>query len=223
MKIYAHRGFKDFVLCLGYKGEIIKEYFYNYEILNNDFTVALGADKGIEVHSEIGEKGWRVTLADTGENSLKGCRIKRIEKYVPGEVFMLTYGDGVIDLDLRRLLDFHLEHGRIGTVTGVRPLSRFGELMIEGKQVSSFAEKPQSSEGLINGGFFVFNRRIFDYLTEDESCDFEYGPLERLAEEGELMVYKHAAEWACMDTYRDLVYLNRLWSEGQAFWKVWND
>jgi glucose-1-phosphate cytidylyltransferase len=177
MKIYAHQGFKDFILCLGYKGEIIKSYFYNYEILNNDFTVELGNYKHVEIHSNHKEKGWRVTLADTGETALKGARIKRIEKYIDGDLFMLTYGDGVANINLHELLDFHKRHDRIGTVTGVRPPSRFGEMIIKDNQVVSFTEKPQVSEGLINGGFFVFNRKIFDYLSEDDNFDFEVGTL----------------------------------------------
>jgi len=223
MKIYAHQGFKDFILCLGYKGEMIKSYFYNYEILNNDFTIELGNYKRIEIHSNHKEKGWRVTLADTGERALKGARIKRIEKYVSGDLFMLTYGDGVADINLHELLAFHKSHGRIGTVTGVRPPSRFGEMMIKDNRVVAFTEKPQVSEGLINGGFFIFNRKIFDYLSDDDNCDFEVGPLERLAKDGELMVYEHKGEWACMDTYRDMLYLNKLWESGKAFWRIWGD
>lgn len=223
MKIYAHHGFKDFILCLGYKGEKIKSYFYNYEILNNDFTVELGSYKHVDIHSNHKETGWRVTLADTGEKALKGARIKRIEKYVGEDLFMLTYGDGVADINLHELLSFHKNHGRIGTVTGVRPPSRFGDLVVENNRVVSFTEKPQVSEGLINGGFFVFNRKIFDYLSEDDNCDFEFGPLEQLAEDGELIVYEHKGEWACMDTYRDMQYLNKLWENNEAFWKIWDE
>jgi glucose-1-phosphate cytidylyltransferase len=223
MKIYAYHGFKDFVLCLGYKGQMIKNYFYNYEVLNNDFTIELGDYKRVEIHSSHGEKGWRVTLADTGEKALKGARIKRIENYIKEDVFMLTYGDGLANINPHELLSFHKNHGRIGTVTGVRPPSRFGELAVKNGQVISFIEKPQVSEGLINGGFFVFNRKIFDYLSDDDSCDFEMGPLEELAKDGELIVYEHKGEWACMDTYRDMIYLNRLWESGKAFWKIWED
>jgi len=223
MKIYSAYGFKDFILCLGYKGEMIKSYFYNYEILNNDFTVELGNYKHIEIHSNHKEKGWRVTLADTGEMALKGARIKKIKKYVDGDLFMLTYGDGVANINLAELLAFHKSHGRIGTVTGVQPPSRFGEMIIKANQVVSFTEKPQVSEGLINGGFFVFNRKIFNYLSEDDNCDFEIGSLEQLAEEGELMLYKLKGEWACMDTYRDKIYLNELWKSGRAFWKIWDE
>ena len=223
MKIYANHGFKDFILCLGYKGEMIKNYFYNYEILNNDFTVELGSYKHVKIHSNHKEKGWRVTLADTGEMALKGSRIKKIEKYVDEDLFMLTYGDGVADINLHELLSFHKSHGRIGTVTGVRPPSRFGEMIIKDNKVVSFTEKPQVSEGLINGGFFVLNRRIFDYLSEDDNCDFEVGPLEQLAKDGELMVYELKKEWACMDTFRDMQYLNKLWESGRGFWKIWDE
>lgn len=223
MKIYSYYGFSDFIMCLGYKGEMIKNYFYNYEILNNDFTVELGNRTSLEIHSQHNEAGMRVTLADTGERTLKGARIKRIEKYVIGDTFMLTYGDGVAEIDLCELLSFHKSHGRIGTVTGVRPPSRFGELVVRDNKVVSFAEKPQVSAGLINGGFFVFDRKIFDYLTQDDNCDFEVGPLEKLAKDDELMVYEIKGNWACMDTLRDMEYLNRLWKDSKAFWKIWNE
>ena len=221
MKIYAHYGFKEFVLCLGYKGEIVKEYFYNYEVLNNDFTVKLGNHKDIEIHRGHSEKGWQVTLADTGAKTLKGARIKRIEKYIEDDLFMLTYGDGVANINLDELLSFHKSHGRIGTVTGVRPPSRFGEMVTSKNKVISFTEKPQVANGLINGGFFVLNRKIFDHLSEDANCDFEAGPLEQLSKAGELMVYEHEMEWACMDTLREVDYLSKLWNENKAFWKVW--
>ena len=220
MKIYSYYGFKDFILCLGYKGEMIKNYFCNYEILNNDFTVELGNHNNIEIYNNHKEKGWRVTLADTGEMALKGSRIKKIEKYIKDDLFMLTYGDGVADINLQEILSFHKSHGRIGTVTGVRPPSRFGEMIIKKDRVVSFTEKPQVSKGLINGGFFVLNRKIFNYLSEDDNCDFEIGSLEQLAKKGELMVYQHKGEWACMDTYRDMNYLNKLWQTGRAFWKI---
>ena len=221
MKIFAHYGIKDFVLSLGYKGEMIKEYFYNYEILSNDFTIELGNKKAIEVHSINSERNWRVTLADTGDKALKGARLKRVEKYIDDDQFMMTYGDGVADVDIRDLLEFHQGHGKLATVTGINPASRFGELKIKGNQVESFSEKPQNGAGLINGGFFVFNRGIFDYLSNNDSCDLEVGALEQIAREGQLMVYKHRGFWACMDTIRDMEYLNKLWAEGKAFWKVW--
>ncbi|MEA3254465.1 MAG: glucose-1-phosphate cytidylyltransferase [Candidatus Altiarchaeota archaeon] len=223
MKVYSHYGFKEFILALGYKGEVIKDYFYNYEILNNDFTIGLGSQKNIEIHSNHREQGWRITLADTGDKALKGSRIKKIEHYVDGDLFMLTYGDGIANIDLRELLSFHKNHGCIGTVTGVRPISRFGELAVEKDRVTSFMEKPQLSEGLVNGGFFVFNRDIFNYLSEDDNCDFEFGPLEQLAKDGELKVYKHEKDWECMDTFRDMKHLNKLWKNNEAFWKIWGD
>lgn len=221
MKLYAHYGFKDFVLCLGYKGEIIKEYFYHYEMYNSDFSIYLGKQKSIEVHNSHNELDWRVALIDTGEKALKGARIKRIEHLIEEEHFLLTYGDGVANLNIKQLVEFHLRHGRIGTVTGVRPPSLFGELQVRGDQVELFTEKPQTSSGLISGGFFVFSRKIFDYLSPADDCDFEPGPLEKLAQDGQLMVYEHRGEWACVDTYRDLEHLNHLWSTNRAFWKVW--
>ncbi len=221
MKLYAHYGIRDFVLSLGYKGEIIKEYFYNYEILSNDFTIELGNKKHIEIHSNNSEKDWRITLADTGNKSLKGARLKRVQRYVDDDTFMMTYGDGIANIDIENLLKFHRNHGKLATVTGINPASRFGELKIKGNQVESFSEKPKNGDGLINGGFFVFNRDIFDYLSEDENCDLEIGPLEKVAAEGQLMVYKHRGFWACMDTIRDTEYLNKLWNENNALWKIW--
>ena len=222
MKNYAHYGFKDFILCLGYKGEIIKEYFYNYEILSNDFTVELGNKKRIEMHSNNAEKDWRITLADTGDKALKGARLKRVQKYINDDQFMLTYGDGIANVDIIKLLEFHRNHGKLATVTGINPASRFGELKINGNHVESFSEKPKNGDGLINGGFFVFNRGIFDYLSENENCDLETGPVEKIAAEDQLMVYKHKGFWACMDTIRDTEYLNKLWEEGRVAWKVWD-
>lgn len=221
MKHYAHYGFKDFVLCLGYRGETIKEYFYNYEVYNEDFTVCLNEKKSIHVHNSQEDLGWRVALVDTGDKTLKGARIKRIEHLIDSDDFMLTYGDGVSDIDIRRLVDFHREHGKISTVTGVHPPSLFGELKVRGSQVELFTEKPQTSSGLISGGFFVMSRKIFDYLSADDDCDLEHGPLEKLAQQGQLMVYEHRGDWACVDTYRDLQHLNQLWATNRAFWKVW--
>ena len=221
MKIYAHYGYNEFILCLGYKGEMIKEYFYNYEILNSDFTIELGEHKHIIVHNQVTEKGWKITLADTGDKSLKGARLKMIEKYIPDDTFMVTYGDGVADIDISALVAFHKSHGKIATVTGVKPVSRFGELKVEGNVVTRFMEKPEISRARISGGFFVFNRRIFDYLKVDDPQDLEVGTLDRIAMERELMVYDHPGFWACMDTLRDVEYLNNLWNSGQAKWKVW--
>jgi len=223
MKIYAYYGFTDFVLCLGYKGEMIKDYFYHYSLLNNDFTVQLGNHKNIEIHSKNQEEDWRITLVDTGEKALKGARIKRIEKYINTDIFMLTYGDGVADINIADLLSFHHKHKRIATVTGVRPPSRFGALKVKGGKVFAFVEKPQTSQGLVNGGFFVLHRKIFRYLVDRDDCDFEKGILGELAKENELMLYEHKGEWECMDTFRDLEYLNNVWQERKAFWKVWHD
>ena len=220
MKTYSHFGFTDFVLCLGYKGDMIKRYFYEYELLNSDFTVELGSGRMI-THASHREDGWRVTLVDTGLRTLKGARLKRVEDYLDGETFMLTYGDGVADMDLPALLSFHRAQGKIGTVTAVRPPSRFGELVVQTSRVRLFTEKPQASAGFINGGFAVLDRRFLDYLSPEESCDLERGALERLAAEGELAAYEHPGQWACMDTLRDVEYLNNLWEQGRAFWKLW--
>ncbi|MBI5024573.1 MAG: glucose-1-phosphate cytidylyltransferase [Candidatus Omnitrophica bacterium] len=223
MKIYMHYGFNEFVLCLGYKGEMIKEFFNNYEILNNDFTIELGHRKHIEIHanSNAHEKSWKVTLVETGDKAMKGARLKKIEKYIDGDEFMMTYGDGVASVDVRALLAFHHNHGKLATLTGVNPVSRFGELKVKGDQVQVFREKPDDSTGLVNGGFLVFNRRIFNYLTEDDNCDLEIGPMETICQQGQLMVYKHTGAWFCMDTIRDVEHLNHLWASGKAGWKVW--
>ncbi|MEW5724393.1 MAG: glucose-1-phosphate cytidylyltransferase [Thermodesulfobacteriota bacterium] len=223
MKIYAHYGFTDFILALGYKSEMIKEYFYHYEIMNNDVTLELGKPDSLCLHKSHDEVGWRITLANTGRDALKGARIKRVEKYVDGDTFMLTYGDGVSDVNLERLLAFHRRHGKIATVTGISPAARFGEMVLDGDRVSSFFEKPDPSKDLyVNGGFFVLEREIFDYLSAEDECDFEHGPLEKLAQEGQLMIYRHDGFWACMDNLRDMDYLNGLWSQGKAAWKVWD-
>ena len=181
MKSYAVYGFTDFIICLGYKGERIKEYFLNYEAMNNDFTVELGRRESIEFHAGHQEPGWKVTLVDTGYTTATGGRIKRASKFVTGDRFMLTYGDGVSNVDLRQLLDFHLHQRTLATVTGVHPASRFGELLVSGQRVRQFSEKPQTHEGIINGGFFVLERAALDYLNDDPGCVLEREPLERLA------------------------------------------
>lgn len=224
MKYYAHWGYKDFILALGYKGEMIKNYFFHYEVMNNDVTIELGKTKGIHIHQRHEENGWRITLADTGEKAQKGARLKKLQKYIPDETFMVTYGDGVANININDLLAFHYRHGKLATLTGINPnpASRFGELTINGDRVESFREKPVKNDGgLVNGGFFVFNQAIFDYLTTDNECDLEIGALERIAHEGQLMVYRHHGFWACMDNLRDMDYLNKLWAEGMAEWKVW--
>jgi glucose-1-phosphate cytidylyltransferase len=222
MKTYAAHGITDFVLCLGYKGDVVRDYFLNYELRNRDVTVTLGEDVR-EIHDRsLAEKGWRVTLAETGEHAMTGCRVKRIERYVQEDYFLLTYGDGVARLDVSRLVDFARGHRRIGTVTGVRPPSRFGELSVVGDLVEEFEEKPRLGDGrLVNGGYFVFHRRFFRYLADDEDCVLEHEPLRRLARDGELMAYRHDDFWHPMDTYRDYHHLNALWRSGAAPWKVW--
>ena len=220
MKTYAHYGFNEFILCLGYKAEVIKEYFYNYEILSNDFTIELGT-KNIEVHSNHSERGWKITLVDTGLNAMTGARVKRIEKFIGGDTFMLTYGDGVTDLNIRELLNFHKSHGKTGTITGVTPPSRYGELSIHKDQVISFREKPRTQNSSINGGYFVFKKEFFRYLKDNEDCILEREPLERLALDGELKVFRHKGFWQCMDTNRDYKYLIELWGKENPPWKVW--
>ena len=221
MKIYAHYGFKDFILCLGYKGDMIKEYFLNYEAMNNDFTIQLGNQHQIQFHSRHLEDGWNVTFADTGEEAQTGARIKRIEKYIDSDLFMVTYGDGVINLNIKELLKFHEVHRKMGTMTGVHPSSRFGELVMKDNHVVEFTEKPQVKQGLINGGFFIFKRKFLNYLKEDNDCYLEGEPLEKLAAESELLVYPHGGFWQCVDTYRELELLNNLWRSPNPPWKVW--
>ncbi len=221
MKIYAHYGFKDFVLALGYKGEMIKEYFQHYELMNNDVIMELGRPENNLIHQHHDELGWKVTLVDTGQETLKGSRLKRVEKYITGDYFMATYGDGLSDVDIPALLDFHRSHGKLVTITGVTPPSQFGKLSVSGNDVVSFVEKPQD-DSIINGGFFVFSRAIFDRLLYDDQCDLEYGTLETLAREGELKLYRHDGYWANMDTFRDMEHLNKIWASGKAKWKLWN-
>ena len=220
MKTYAHYGYKDFILCLGYKGDLIKNYFLNYELLSSDFSIELGSGD-IQVHNGHDEHGWRVTLVDTGPNAMTGARVKRIEKHIDEDQFMLTYGDGVTDLDINELVKFHAARNHIGTVTGVYPASRYGELGIAGEKVVSFREKPQAQDSFISGGYFVFHRKFFNYLSSDDSCVLEREPLERLAADGELLVHNYKGFWQCMDTPRDLEYLQQQWETGQAPWRVW--
>ena len=223
MKTYAHHGFRDFVLCLGYRGHMIKEYFLNYEAMNNDFTICLGKKNTLSYHGAHEEQDFHVTLADTGIDSMTGARVKRVERYIDDDIFMVTYGDGVSDLNLGELVQFHRRHGRLATITTVRPISRFGilELSDEG-QVQDFAEKPQIN-GWASAGFFVFNRQVLDYLSLEPSCVLEREPMERLALAGELMAYRHDGFFYAMDTYREYLHLNDLWNTGQAPWAVWKN
>ena len=221
MKHYSYYGYHRFILALGYKGEYVKNYFYNYRIFSSDFTIEMHPEKEPQIHGLSNESHWEITLVDTGLNTLKGGRIKRLEKYIKGDNFHLTYGDGVSSVNLSELEKFHIKQGKIGTVTGVHPPSRFGEMLIEGDNVIHFEEKPQLSTGIINGGFFVFNRKFFDYLISDDKCDFEFGPLQKIASEGELKVFKYDGFWQCMDTARERDYLNNLWESGLPPWKIW--
>ena len=221
MKGYAAHGFTDFILCLGYKGHKIREYFLHYEAMHSDFTIELGDRDRLEFHDRHHEAGWRVTVVDTGIETMTGARIMRALKHVTGDRFMLTYGDGVADIDLPALVRCHEVQGRVATVTGVRPSSRFGELFAAGDRVTTFSEKPRMHEGLINGGFFVFERRVADYLSLDPGCVLEAEPMERLAADGQLAVYRHEGFWQCMDTYRDLQQLKQRWESGDAAWKTW--
>ena len=222
MKIYAHHGFRDFVLCLGYRGNIIKEYFLNYEAMNNDFTMRLGEKSHIQCHGHHAEEGFKVTLADTGLDCQTGGRLAKVQKYLDGDTFLLTYGDGLSDVNIRRLLEFHQSHGKIATVTSVPPISRFGMLdLAEEGGVRKFAEKPRT-DGWMSAGFFAFQREFFDYLGADD-CIMEREPLERLAGEGQLMAYRHDGFFYGMDTYREYQYLNDLWNRRQAPWKSWED
>jgi len=219
MKIYAHYGYKDFIICLGYKGEVIKEYFLNYNSYNNDLTINLSTNK-VSIHQSHDERDWNITLIDTGLNTLKGGRLKKVERYLDG-INMLTYGDGVADVNINDLVDFHKSQNKLLTITGVHPPARFGEIIEKDGQLISFEEKPQTSIGLINGGFMVFDKRLLDYLTDAEDCDLEYGTFEKLVSEQQVVLYKHEKGWGCLDTERDLKYLNNLWDENKAFWKVW--
>ena len=220
MKLYASAGYRDFVLCLGYRGNMIKEYFLNYEAMNNDFTICLGRDSRIQYNNLHTEQDFKVTLADTGASTMTGGRVKRIQQYVDGETFMLTYGDGVSNVDINKLLAFHKNHGKLATVTAVVPSSRFG-IVDTGQdgRVLQFVEKPKS-ENRASAGYFVFQREIFNYLSGDD-CILEREPLERLAAEGQLMAWEHNGFFYAMDTYREYEYLNDLWQKNQAPWKVW--
>jgi glucose-1-phosphate cytidylyltransferase len=220
MKIFAHHDLRRFVLCLGYRGKMIKEYFLNYEAMNNDFTICLGRQHRLTLHDAHAEQDFHVTLADTGEDTMTGGRVKRVERFLDGDTFMVTYGDGLADVDVSKLVDFHHRHGRLATVTAIRPSSRFGILSFDDRnRVVDFAEKPRL-DGWASAGFFVFNRRVLDYLEADD-CILERRPLERLAEERELMVYQHEGFFFAMDTYREYKALNDLWDAGNAPWNVW--
>lgn len=222
MKGYAHYGFTNFVLCLGYRGNMIKDYFLNYDTVATDFTISLGRQRQLTYHNQHGEQDYQVTLVDTGLESMTGARIKRVAPFLRDDVFAATYGDGVSDVNIAALLEFHRAHGRKATVTAVRPNSRYGVLALgsEGRVVE-FCEKPQS-DGWVNAGFFIFNREVLDYFSADPACTLEREPLERLAAEGELVAYRHQGFFFSMDTYREFVRLNELYRAGDAPWAVWS-
>jgi glucose-1-phosphate cytidylyltransferase len=220
MKSYAHYGHRDFVLCLGYRGRMIKEYFLHYEAMTNDFTISLGRQHQVAFHGAHAEQDFRVTLAETGLETMTGGRVKRVQRHVDSDLFMVTYGDGVADVDVDKLLAFHRSHGKLATLTTVRPTSRFGLVEMDAAgAVERFREKPQV-DGWVSAGFFVFDRRVFDYFGGDD-CVMEQEPLERLAAEGQLAAYRHPGVFHTMDTYRDYLALNEMWAAGKAAWKVW--
>ncbi|MCJ7672085.1 MAG: glucose-1-phosphate cytidylyltransferase [Acidimicrobiia bacterium] len=222
MKIFSHFDVNEFVVCIGYRGDVIKDYFANYETRSNDFTVRLGATKEIEFHDAHLESEWRVTLVDTGQETMTGGRVKRVEPYVADERCIVTYGDGLADVDITALLAFHERHGRLATMTTVRPLTRFGVVDLdEDGRVRRFREKPQTDE-YVNGGFFVFEPKVLAHYLDLDSV-LEQEPLEALAKDGELMAYRHEGFWQPMDTYREFTMLNELWLSGHAPWKVWDE
>lgn len=224
MKYYSEFGFHDFVICCGYKGHVIKEYFADYYLHRSDVTFDFSKNNKMTVHSNVAEP-WRVTLVDTGLHSQTGSRIKRVQKYIGNEPFLLTYGDGVSNVDLTALVKQHQHSGKLATLTAIQPGGRFGVLDINeaGDTVTGFREKAKEDGGWINGGFMVVQPEVFDYLSEDENCIFERIPLETLANEGHLGIYKHHDFWQCMDTQRDRERLQKLWEEGNAPWKIWKD
>jgi glucose-1-phosphate cytidylyltransferase len=218
MKLYAQYGFNRFILCLGYKGSVIKDYFLNYEAMSNDFTIQLGHHNQMTYQSDHTEQNFSVTLVDTGLRTMTGGRIKRIERFVNTETFMVTYGDGLANLNIGQLVEYHFAHGKLATLTATRPPSRYGILDLqESGQVERFREKVQTE--WINGGFFVFNRRVFNYLEPDGVLEQE--PLEQLAADEQLMGFRHEGFWIGMDTYREHEMLNQMWDSGSAPWKMW--
>jgi len=220
MKIYATQGFRDFILALGYRGKDIKRYFLDYDPMSRDFTLTLGVNTSVEYHRPSPEEGWRITFADTGLHTMTGSRIRKSARYIKGDTFFATYGDGVANIDLHALLTFHREMGRIGTVTGVGSFSRFGVLRTSHQGlVTGFEEKPLV-EASINGGFFVFEREFLDYLGDGDDVILEKEPLQRLAAEGQLAVYEHDGFWRAMDTFKDAQEMEAIWYESSP-WKIW--
>ena len=220
MMHYSHYGFKEFAIALGYKGEVIKKYMADYCSLNSNLTVNLQTGR-IKTHGGY-NPDWTIDLVNTGASTNTGGRIKRLAPYLGNETFMLTWGDGVSDLNLRELLAFHRSHGKLATLTAVRPPARFGHLELDGNQIVEFSEKPQTREGWINGAFFILEPQVFNYIDGDDT-QWEKEPLERLAQEGQLMAYQHASFWQCMDTVRDKKMLETAWQSGNAPWKIWEE
>jgi len=220
MNIYAAHGVNEFIVALGYRGEIVKQYFLNFYAINSDISVDLSSG-ATTVHENDNQPKWKVHLVDTGMYTQTGGRLKRLERWLADdETFMFTYGDGVADLDIAALLKFHKAHGKMATVTTVRSPARFGRIVFEGNQISEFYEKPEASEGWINGGYFVLNRQAIDYIDGDETI-WERDPIERLARDGQLMGYRHYGFWSCMDTLKEKNMLEELWASGKAPWKIW--
>jgi len=220
MKIYSHYGFDEFIICLGYKGYMIKEFFANYFLHRSDVTIDLGRNSMETLESKA--EAWRVTLVNTGLETMTGGRIKRVKKYIKNETFMLTYGDGVADVDIKALVAFHKKHGKLATITSVQPAGRFGALLLdENQHVKQFAEKPRGDGAWINGGFFVLEPKVIDYIAGDETT-WEQEPLETLAKESQLVTYHHNGFWKPMDTLRDKIDLEKYWNSSNAPWKVWD-
>ena len=223
MKYYAFWGHEDFVLCLGYRGDCIRDFFLNYRSHTTDFTIDMSGKRPVEYHTKEKAESWKVTLAETGQNAMTGARIKRVRKYFSNEEnFLLTYGDGVGNIDIKKLVNFHTAHGKILTVTGVRPPGRFGELQCTDRGlVTEFNEKPQTTGGMISGGFFVCRNEIFDYIDDREDVVFEQEPLRNLVKDGEMMVFKHDGFWQPMDTSREYQLLNQMYDQKRAPWVIW--
>jgi len=220
MKLYSHYGFNEFIICLGYRGYMIKEYFSHYFMHMSDITIDLSRNK-TEIHTTASEP-WKITLVDTGLETMTASRLKRVEKYVGNDTFLLTYGDGLSDINIKELVDFHKTSKKAATLTAIQTAGRFGVIDIDsGGVVSSFLEKPKGEGGWINGGFFVLEPEVFSYITNKNDVVWEKGPLEKLAQEGKLGAYKHAGFWGCIDTLRDKISFEKIWQSGSVPWKVW--
>jgi glucose-1-phosphate cytidylyltransferase len=221
LKLYGHHGARRFLVCLGYKSWQIKEFFLRYHEQSADLTVHIGSEQPPAFLTNHVAEDWEVTLAETGLTTGTGARLRRVRRYIETDTFMFTYGDGIGRVDIEALLAFHRSHDRIGTVTGVHPSSRYGEMRVEDGMVAEFNEKPTTPEGFVSGGFFVFQRELFEYLDDDPGLILEHAPLQALARDGQLAVHRHEDFWMGMDTYREFAELNRLWGSGEAPWKVW--